>query len=554
MNGLLLAAALLGAPGAELLERRLVRTVQLGVADAEPAEMLAYAKSSATDFVGHCLARAALVVLGRDEGFPEWPLERLLDREMSLLAGSANGNAFPARAGLPEGFAGDDLAFTLVYALAVTGQADKAVDVLEKRLDSDDALVRGVALQGLRNLGLPHADALLEKARRAGRDRNLPENLLADLYYPFLADLASRLRLVPPAARTREALLEMAASPCGEKAALAVYLMGFLADAQAGASPELARLRQLARADCFYTRYFAVRSLALRSRETLGFWLDLLRDTSDNWQRHQIVRAATFGLGPEFTERSLGLLAAEPGQYVQWELMQGFLETRQGARFRDYWDLWQPTTLVYRLYFREGGGPLPEADRDRLLRWLESGARPRDDWVRNHLFYRLAGEVAGRDTRRYLRAFDGLRGDGGPWWILSGLRDPGALPLLRYWLTLPSEQSQHAQLEDLVRRLEAAAAGTAGGPPCCTPTEECLLATVRARAAGSLAPILGGRDEAQAWLGESALTERTRRQVRFVGPLAREAWVRFGTRVERYEHLYGCWQRTEPASEGVTRR
>ncbi len=553
MSSLLLAGLLLGGLGAEDLERRLLRTIQLGVADAEVAETLAYAKSSETDFVGHCLARAALVVLGRDEGFPEWPLERLLDRQMSLLSGSANGNVFPARAGLPEGFAGDDLAFTLVYALAVAGRADKAVDVLERRLDADDELLRGVALQGLRNLGLPRADALLEKANRAGRDRNLPENLLADLHYPFLADLRSRLPLIPPDKRTREALLEAVSVPCGEKAALAVYFMGFLADAETLPSPELARLRELARADCFYTRYFAVRSLALRSRETLGFWLDLLRDTSDPWQRQQIVRAATFRLGQEFTERSRDLLGSEPAQYVQWELMQAYLETGRGARFRDYWDLWQATTLVYHLYFHEGAQPLGEADRDRVLRWLESGARPRDDWVRNHLLYRLAGEVGGRDTRRYLGVFARLQGEGGQWWILSGLRDPGALPLLRYWLTLPAEESQHAQLEDLVERLEGDAVGgrTADDGRCCAPTADCLVATVKAQRAGPSTTILENQAEAQAWLDQTVSPEGAQLDFTFVGPLAREALVRIGGRVERYEHLYGCWHRTEPRGEAV---
>ncbi len=556
MSSLLLAALLLGGPGAEALERRLVRTIQLGAADAKVAEILTYAKSSDTDYVGHCLARAALAVLGRDEGFPEWPLERLLDRQMSLLSGSAHGNVFPARAGLPEGFGGDDLAFTLVYAMAVSGQADKAVDVLEKRLDADDELLRGVALQALRNLGLPRADALLETANRAGRDRNLPENLLADLHYPFLADLQSRLHLIPPEERTRPALLEAVSVPCGEKAALAVYLMGFLADAGTLPSPELAKLRELARADCFYTRYFAVRSLALRSRETLRFWLDLLRDTSDAWQRQQIVRAATFNLGQEFTERSLELLATEPAQYVQWELMQGYLETRQGARFRDYWDLWQPTTLVYRLYFSEGAQPLAEADRDRILRWLESGARPRDDWVRNHLLYRLAGEVGGRDTRRYLRVFARLQGESGQWWILSGLRDPGALPLLRYWLTVPSEESQRAQLEGLVERLEGDAAGgrTAIGRPCCAPTADCLLATVRTQPARPSGHVLGSQAEAEAWLAEAVASEEAQPHLTFLGPLAREAVVRTGRRVERYEHLYGCWHRTEPRGETVTQR
>ncbi len=547
MSPVFLAALLLAVPQADALERRLVRSIQLGVADAEAGEMLAYAKANDTDFVGPCLARAALSVLGRDEGFPEWPLEKLLDRQLSLLSGSANGNVFPPRPGLPEGFAGDDLAFTLVYALAVTGRGEQAVGVLGPRLGSKDELVRGVALQALRNLGLPSANALVEQAGRAGGDRNLPENLLADLYYPFLADLHSRLHLIPPEGRTRSALLEAARDGCGEKAALAVYFMGFLADADSSESPELARLRQLTRAPCFYTRYFAVRSLALRSPETPEFWLDLLGDTSDAWQRQQIVRAASVRLGHGFTAHSLALLQREPAQYVQWELMQGFLETRRGARFRDVWDLWQPTTLLYRLYFPEGGeSPLPSQDLERVLHWLESGAHPRDPWVRNHLLYRLAGEVKGRDARRWLAAFAALPDKTRHFWILAGFTERSALPLLRYWLTLPSDEDQRAELTSLVERLELPAADDAvPGTRCCAPTVECLRASLPFLRADAIAVSLTNEQDAARWLSDREKPHAADAPVvTLVGPLGREALVQLGQRRERYEHLYGCWRRT----------
>lgn len=544
MIAILLAARVLAAPQADALEQRLLRTIQVGVAEAPPADILSYAKTSETDFVGHCLARAALVVLGRDEGFPEWPLERLLDRQLSLLSGSANGNVFPPRPWLPEGFAGDDLTFTLVYALAVTGHGEDAVQVLEPRLASADELVRGVALQALRNLGLPSANALLEKANRAGADRNLPENLLADLYYPFLADLRSRLHLIPPEARNRADLLEAAREGCGERAALAVYFLGLLADAPEGESPELVRLRELTRAPCFYTRYFAVRSLALRSAESPDFWLALLRETDDAWQRQQIVRAATVRLGRAFTAHSLALLESEPAQYVQWELMQGFLETRRGARFRDLFDLWQPTTLVYRLYFNEGGGALPAPDLDLVLGWLESGARPRDPWVRNHLVYRLAGDVKGRDTRRFLGVFSSLPDKTRNWWILAGLGDPAALPLLRYWLTLPAEEDQRAQLSDLVKRLEQPSAGLSReGAPCCAPTLDCLRERIQADLPRASTARVTNEEEAVRWLSGPE-PEAKAPQISLRGPLGREAVVQSGTRQERYEHLYGCWRRT----------
>jgi len=211
---------LLAAPPAlasgEAIEARILRTLQTGVAQGvDAAELLRYAKALDTPFEGHVLARAALVTLRRDEGFPEWPLTRLLDRVLDLLQ-SAGSHAFSDRPGVPPGFGGDDLVFTTVYALVMTRQAEAAIDVLERRLDSDSEFVRGVALQALRHIGTPRATRLIQKSAEAGRDRNLPENLLADLHYPFLTDLQQRLQLVPEERRERGDLLVLARGECGE--------------------------------------------------------------------------------------------------------------------------------------------------------------------------------------------------------------------------------------------------------------------------------------------------------------------------------------------------
>jgi hypothetical protein len=49
---------------------------------------------------------------------------------------------------------------------------------------------------------------------------------------------------------------------------------------------------------------------------------------------------------------------------------------------------------------------MDQADLNALLQWLESGARPKDPWVYNHMLYNLAGLVSGDDTHRLLRIFN----------------------------------------------------------------------------------------------------------------------------------------------------
>lgn len=549
MAGGVIAALLLFAAQAagEPLEQRLIRTIQTGVPQrVELEEIRAHVKSLQTDFVGHVLARTALVTLGKDEGFPEWPLPRLLGRVLDLLQRGGS-HAYPPRPGIADGFGGDDLAFTVVYALMMSGQSEAAIATLEAHLQSESEFVRGVALQALRNIGDAKATRLIQKMADGGRDRNLPENLLADLHYPFLVELQQRLHLVPPERRDRKDLLALAREGCGERSSVATYFLGFLSEDDPQASRELDFLRSQVRADCFHNRYFAIRSLALRSPERIELWSGLLREEKDGWQRAQLARILFARFGRDFAGPALQLLAEEPVQYVQWELMHGAIDARRGNNLRDYWDLWLPTTLTYKLYFLEGGSQaLADADLDEILRRLEGGARPRDPWVRNHLFYRLAQSAPGRHTRRYLRLFDAHPEKAKHWWILSGLSNPEALPLLRYWRSLPSEESQAAQLDSLIQRLEQGGAGSRldPSPTCCLPTRQCLLSWLAAGPPPGLE--IRNAEQARAWLaGPEASGGEPR--IRFIDVIERTALVTRPGRQgeERWEHLYGCWRRVD---------
>jgi hypothetical protein len=548
--GLVLLAP--AAVGAEPVERRLLRTIQIGTPqDLTVDEIVAFAKGDKADFLGHVLARSALLVLGRDAGFADWPVPRLLERVLNQLQRSSHAYHLPPE--VPAGFGGEELVFTAVYALVVSGQADRAVDVLEQSVKSDNPFRRGVALQALRNIGSPRADAVIQGFADAGDDRNLAENLLADHHYPFLTGLHQRLPLLPPERRDRKTLVEAAREGCTERAALAVYFLGFFADgpdpAQAQAEQDL--LRGLTRIGCFYTRFFAIRALALRSAESIGFWTALFEREKDAWQRAQLARIGFARFGRAFTAPALRLLAAEPVQYVQWELMHGNLEVRRGARLRDYWDLWLPTTLQFKLNFPDGGGSMEPEDLAEILAWLETGARPRNEWVRNHLLYGLAKHAAGRETRRLLRVFDAFADRGRHWWILAPLQDPGALPILRYWQGLPTEPSQREELIRLITLLEGNAAkeNHRQRGACCLPTRACLLTWLEVTAEADVE--IATEDEARTWLNEGGV-DPAAAEVRFMDSLQRVAEVarRAGATPETWEHLYGCWRRTDTPRRG----
>lgn len=553
---ILLLSLLLLVPGtvsAEPMQLRLLRTIQTGtLQELHVAEIIQYAKGDEASYLGHLLARSALLVLGKDEGFPDWPVTRLLDRTLNQLQRRSHAYHLPSQ--VPAGYGGEDLVFTIVYALVTAGKTEDAIDVLEHHLDSGSRYKRGVVLQALRNVGTPRANSLIQQVANTRDDRNLAENLLADHHYPFLEELQQHLHLIPPHQRGREELFAIAGERCSRRATLAVYFLGFLpeSDDWRRNETELGLLRDLPRAPCFYTRYFAIRALALRSTESIDFWTERFRAEEDAWQRTQIARIGFARFGKSFAPTALELLVDEPVQYVQWELMHGNIEVREGARFRDYWDIWQPPTLQFRLNFSDGGGQMSEQDVSELLSWLETGARPRDPWVRNHMLYRLARHISGKATRRYLRIFASLPDKTSHWWILQNLSDPQALPLLRYWYNLESEEQQRDILFKLIVRLEDQHPGSrqATAGTCCQPTRECLMSWITTVPAGSNVLEITTEEEAQAWL-EGTSVSSLEPEILFTDPLGRIALVtrHSAEEPERWEHLYGCWRRIQTIPE-----
>ncbi len=535
------------------IEERLLRTIHTGVAqDVTIPEILAYARVDTTPFAGHVLARSALHVLGEDRGFPDWPLDKLLERTLTML----QPHSFPEMPHLPDHFENEELVFSTVYALVVSGEQDKAIQVLGRQLQINNKYSQAVALQALRNIGSPEANALIQEFLQKGDDHNLAENLLADLHYPFWIEVQKRWALIPRQERERQRLHAMAAEGCGERSALAVYLLGFFPPAESSAqeNAELSLFRSLSEFrshGCFHSRFFAIRTLALRSPETVEFWVKLFRKETDGWQRGNLVQIGFGRFGRDFLKTALELLRTEPVQYVQWELMHGNIEVREGARFRDYWDIWFPVGLQLRLNFpvHEQRRRMSEQDLQELLDWLERN-RPLNDVVRNHMLYGLAEHVQGQAVRRFLRIFNALADRNRNWWILWNIPDAQVLPLLRYYLTVSAPEEQQSQLTNLIERLENKSKERRGQPGdrCCQPTEECLLAHVRPKVREPEASITT-EAEARAWLqGQESSAPPIK--LEFLDPLQRVAETLVASQPsQRWEFLYGCWQYVEQPSK-----
>lgn len=543
MLAALVVAASLQAAVDEPIELRLLRTVYVGAWQGTDSEQaLALANDSQASYLGHVLSRSALNVMGEDRGFPEWPLERLLERTLDLLGPETHALTTPTL----RDFSGDHAVYAVVHAMVTSGQTEEAERALSARLATSSRYDRAVSLQALRNIGTPEATAALRRFRESGDDSNLAENLLADQRFPFLFDLRDRLHLIPPEQRERRRLLEIASQGCGERPTLAVYFLGFLAAAAEDdrEASELAELRRLAALPCFMTRYFAVRALALRSVETPSFWAERFAAEQDAWQRAQLARVGFSRLGTSFPATALEWLADEPSQYVQWELMHGNVERREGARFRTAWDLWDHPTLQMHLNFPTGGSEMQMADLEALIAWLESGRRPQNPFVHNHLLYGIARHTDGAATRRFLRLLAAREDLTRSFWILTPLQDVAALPLLLYWQTLDiAEASQRDALERIVVRLEGMGPRMTVDAACCRPTRECLDAWIQSRAPGFGS--IGGADEARAWLDDSP-PEDEKPAVTFLDDLSRVASVtRQEGETERWEHLFGCWRRVD---------
>ena len=557
------AAALLAAlflpiraAAREPLPRRLLRTVQIGVPqDISVEEIYKIALSSDTDYTTTILARSALVVLQQND--PKLiSYEELFDGVLNHLV--SDGAPFQPLPSLPS-FRGKETVMTMVYALVMSGNQERATDILEKHAFTGSKYKQGVVLSALRNIGTQRAISIIQQYAEKGQDRNLAETTLADEDYPVLFEIHDRWNVLPPAQRTQDNLRTIVQGGCNQRSAVAAYWLGFFAPNidPSRETAELQALENLARintANCEMMEHvIALKSLALRSAESVDYWKRLALRTTDGWERHQIVINAFGRWGRKFAPAALDLLKTDTSQYVQWELLNGNLETRQGREYRNYWDIWIPANVLVVLEFNGSPGrpEMKQADLDAMLDWLEAGARPRDSVVLNHMIYHLAEFTSGDDTRRLLQIFNALPQRNENWWILQTLRDPAALPLLKYWSTLPAPENQQETLNYTIGRLgNLSPRRGANSGACCEATEECLLQQVRHSAAsGALADVeIHSEEEAHKWLNTNA-TPAGEFKIRYADELKRSAIVhRSDGTEEHWQYLYDCWRRADQPS------
>jgi hypothetical protein len=553
----------------EPLKRRLLRTIQIGAPqDVTLAEITRIAEDANSKYLDNILARSALLVLQKDDS--------KLVSYTELFGGVLNNlvhdsNAFPPLPDLPD-FRGKETVFTMVYAMVMSGNQERATDVLEQNLLTGSKYKQALVLSALRNIGTPRAIGLIQKYSEAGQESNLAQTALADEDYPVLFEMHDRWNLIPPPQRTRDNLRAIVQSGCNQRVAMATYWLGFFAP-NIDPNKEVAELQALEgilrinTPDCEMMEHvIALKALALRSRKSVEYWDRLARRTSNVWERHQIVINAWARFGRAFAPAALNLLATEPSQYVQWELLDGNLQTRQNYVYRPYWAIWLPANILVPMEFPESitlpaKREMDEKDLNALLTWLESSAHPKDPWVYNHMLYNLAPLVSADDTRRLLRLFAAHPERTKNYWIVDNLRDPSALPLLQYWSTPPAPNGvssaagvpNNDQLE-ILKRLVARLDNRSRNPspsakPCCDATELCLLEHVK-RDQPSASPVeIHSDEEAKAWLNSSQATTASDVNVTYADELKRIAIVRLRTGDEQHwQFLYDCWHRTDLAS------
>jgi hypothetical protein len=536
-----------GSPTAQLL-----RTVQIGAPQEITAEQItAIVQDRHAAYLDVMLARSALVVLHQDN--PEW---EKFDSLLSTVLNSAlnSGNVYMQPPDLHQGFGGKELVFAMVYALVMSGQQERAVDILEQHLFGGGQLKQAIVLQALRNIGTQRAIGLIQKHQEKGDYHNLAENTLADQDMPVLSEVYTRWNLVPPEARTRTNLLQIVQGGCGIREALAAYWLGYFPPSpdREQERTELSALRNLyeqGTPSCDYMgRIIALKSLGLRSAETISYWSNILHKEPDAWLRHQALINAFGHYGRQFAPAALELLATEPSQYMQWQLMQGNIETRQGQRFRSYWDIWIPVTLQFMLVFPDPGhrDKMGLADQEDLLHWLETGHRPQDRVVFNHLIYDFLPQTRDENLRRLLTFFNNLPDRNSNWWILKPIEDASALPLLRYYETLPAPGDQHRELESAITNLERRQARPEKSATCCEATQACLRRLLEKDSPQDVK--IQSEQSAVAWLS-GTLEPQTTYKIAFSGPLQRTATVhRSHSPDEHWEFLYDCWRRTDTAA------
>jgi hypothetical protein len=567
-----LAFAARGAAAPDTIPQRLLRTVQIGAPQGLTVDQIKkIAANQRTEYATEILARSALLVLQQDTpGLISY--NELFDSLLNHLV--RDGNGFPPPAGLPD-FRGKETLFAMTYAMVMSGNEEQAVNILGPHLWNGSQYKQAVVLSALRNIGTQSAIGLIQQYAEKGPDRNLGENTLADEDYPALSDIYQRWNMIPPAQRTQDNLRAIMQSGCDQRAVMAAYWLGYFPP-NIDPNKQVAEIQALeaifhtnnggppaGEAGCEMMEHvIALKSLGLRAAKSPAYWQRLVQQTTNVWEQHQIVINAWSRAGAKFAPTALDMLGTVPAQYVQWELLDGNLDTRMGEPYRTYWDIWMPANILLvqqedDLQRAPGASAMDETNLNTLLAWLESGKRPQDQWVWNHLIYHLAALVAGDDTFRLLRLFDALPQRNQSWWIVQNLRDPATLPVLRYWATLAAPQSQQQMIEGAITRLQNAAAHPPAGAKsaaCCGPTEDCLRQQLSASALAvgdASAPEIHSDDEARAWLArKSAPPEEF--AIRFTDDLKRSAIVsRAGAPDEHWQYLYDCWRDVDKNTEAA---
>lgn len=545
--GLLTALAAHAVP--EPVEVRLLRTIHVGalqgIGESDLRRMVAPKEPS---YVRYVLARAALLVLGRDDGAPEYPVQRLLDQALSQL--QPGRDLLPA--GAPPGFGGDDLVYTLTWALAVSGRGGAAERVLEAHVGGGSDYKRSVALQALHNLGTPRAQAVIQKATEVREIGFVAGSLLVQDQFPPLHELAAHWHDIPFSERSREELareIGIGDGGCGPRAVLALLLAGYLPPAGSPKQErrELAALHRAATElplqDCYNGRMFALRSYGLRTRGAPAVWAGLAGRLETGWQRALAARIGFARFPKALSSLALGLLAEEPQQYVQWELLWGTLFAGKGLVFRDVWDLWNLSPhLQLRLSYPGSFPALGPAEQDRLLDWLESGRRPGDGQVLDWLLAELARSAQGRDAFRLLRFWLARPPAERHAWVLQDLAEPAVLPALRYLRDHAPSADDRGALAGGIEILEAGTANLYSGKApeiCCAPTRECLLSQYEQQRFRTSKDRLEDEKALRAWVAAGLAAET---EVVFLDDRAAEVRSAPGAKRLRFEHRNGCWR------------
>ena len=553
----LLAVPARAAAPRESIPQRLLRTVQIGAPQGLTVDQIKrIAANQQTEYTTDILARSALLVLHEDN-LGLVPYNELFDSVLNHLV--RDGNAFQPPSGLPD-FRGKETIFAMTYAMVMSGNQEQAVSLLGPHLWNGSQYKHAVVLSALRNIGTQSAIGLIQQYAEKGPDRNLGENTLADEDYPSLSDIYARWNMIPPAQRTQDNLRVIVQSGCDQRAVMAAYWLGFFPknidpNKQVAEIQALEALFHTNSGSCEMMEHvIALKSLALRAARSPAYWQRLASRTTNVWEQHQIVIDAWGSWGAKFTTTALEMLGTAPAQYVQWELLDGTLDTRMGERYRTYWDIWIPANILLvqqedELTRPPGPESMDETNLNTLLAWLESGKRPQDQWVWNHLIYHLAALVAGDGTFRLLRLFNALPQRNQNWWIVQNLRDPAALPIMRYWATLPAPQNQQQMLQGAITRLQNAAAHPPAGTQsaCCEPTEDCLRQQLSASTAAAGTPdvVIHSEEEARAWLSRKSAPPEDF-AIRFTDDLNRSAIVTGKSGAEQHwQYLYDCWRNVD---------